>query len=395
MLTGEARAAISDLVHAAVSLRPLAEAGEPVRAPIEAAAPAAAGCVSPAEIVATVADVTGVSLLGPGGGPFDGVVTGRLRDAVSRPALASVPAVDRAAVEATARAAGTGTVDVWRAPVDVVTSDGARLRTYAAGRPGAPAVVLASACGMPAQLCEHWMRFLGRDHHVLTWETRGLFGDLGTPADFDALGHGVDAQARDLLAVLDHHGVPTAHVMGLCGGAVVALRAAGLAPHRISALSLWHGDYELGPAVPKTSHQQNLKALMAMAARGRTDAAAITTALAGSAMSTVPADVAHLVVYPYVTAELFYRYCVLTGAIMAHDVAALLDAVRQPAFVVTSGDDTTAHPAGSHHVAGALVAGHLTVEPHGDHISVFGANERLTRLMTDLLTRPVPAPLTA
>jgi 3-oxoadipate enol-lactonase len=390
MLTGEARAAISDLVHAAASLRPLADAGEPVRAPVEAAAPAAAGCVRPAEIVATVADVTGVRLLGPGGGPFDGVVTGRLRDAVSRPALASVPAAERSAVETTARAALAETVSAWRSPVEAVTADGARLRTYSAGRPGAPAVVLASACGMPAQLCEPWMRVLGREYHVLTWETRGLFGDLGTPAAFDALGHGVDAQAHDLLAVLDHHGVETAHVMGLCGGAVVALRAAGLSPHRVSALSLWHGDYELGPAVPKTSHQQNLKALMAMAARGRTDAAAINTALAGTATAAVPADVAHLVVYPYVTAELFYRYCVLTGAIMAHDVAALLDAVRQPAFVVTSGDDTTAHPAGSHHVAGALVAGHLTVEPHGDHISVFGAGERLARLMTGFLTRSAP-----
>jgi 3-oxoadipate enol-lactonase len=138
---------------------------------------------------------------------------------------------------------------------------------------------------------------------------------------------------------------------------------------------------------------------MTMAARGRTDAAAINAALAGTATAAVPAAVAHLVVYPYVTAELFYRYCALTGAIMAHDVGALLDAVRQPTFVVTSGDDTTAHPAGSHHVAAALVAGHLTVEPHGDHISVFGAGERLTRLMTGILTRSaaasVPAPLTA
>ena len=154
MLTGQVRAAIGDLVHAAASLRPLAEVGEPVRAPIEAAAPAppsgAAGCVSPAEIVAIVADVTGVSLLGPGGGPFDGVVTDRLRAAVSRPALASVPAAERATVEATARAAVTGTLDAWRAPADVVTPDGARLRTYAAGRP-----VRRPSSSPPRAACRH------------------------------------------------------------------------------------------------------------------------------------------------------------------------------------------------------------------------------------------------
>lgn len=391
MLTEETRAAVTGLAHAVASLRPIAAAGGPVRAPLD-------GAAASAEIVDIVSRATGVGLLGPGG-PFDGVVAGRLRAALSAPALGAASVVDPAAVEATVREALAVTVDTWRSATDVVTPDGARLRTYSTGRPGAPAVVLASACGMPAQLCEHWMRALGRDFHVITWETRGLFGDLGPPAAFDALAHGVDAQARDLIAVLDHHGVRDAHVMGLCGGAVIALRAAGRAPERVSSLSLWHGDYELGPAVPKTSHQQNLKALMAMAARGRADAAAINAALAGTAMSAVPGDVAHLVVYPYVTAELFYRYCALTGAIMAHDVAALLDAVRQPAFVVTSDDDTTAHPAGSHHVAGALADGHLTVEPHGDHISVFGAGARLTRLMTDILTRtasaPVPAPLTA
>src|SRR5438270_393702 len=79
---------------------------------------------------------------------------------------------------------------------------GAVLRTYAAGDPGRPAVVLASACGMPAALCESWLRALATDHYAVTWETRGLFGGPAEDAGFDALGHGLDAQATDLLTVM-------------------------------------------------------------------------------------------------------------------------------------------------------------------------------------------------
>jgi pimeloyl-ACP methyl ester carboxylesterase len=276
-------------------------------------------------------------------------------------------------------------IEQWRTPAEVRTVDGAALRSYTAGEPGGPAAVIASACGMPAALCEGWLRFLSRDHRALTWETRGLFGQLGGAESFDRIGHDVAAQAEDLIAVMDHHGLASAHVMGLCGGAVVALRAAATWPDRISSLSLWHGDYELGLDCPKTTHQHNLKALMAMAAESRADAATIRTALHATARASVPAEFADLVLYPYLSAELFYRYCVLTGAIMAADVAGLLGAVRLPTLVVTSQDDQTAHPAGSHRVAAALPGAVLRVEPHGDHISVFGASPRLQRILTDFL----------
>src|SRR5439155_1452170 len=197
------------------------------------------------------------------------------------------------------------TVGGWAEPGGVepgwaeraAAADGAVLRTYAAGDPGRPAVVLASACGMPAALCEPWLRALATDHYAVTWETRGLFGGPADDAGFDALGHGLDAQATDLLTVMDRHKLPTAHVMGLCGGAVIAVRAAAEQPERISSLSLWHGDFSGSPG-PTTGHQDNLKALMAMAAGSRGDAAAINAALAQTAMSAVPPDVAHLVGYP-------------------------------------------------------------------------------------------------
>lgn len=270
------------------------------------------------------------------------------------------------------------------AVMDTITRAGATLRGYSAGQPGSPAVVLASACGMPAGLCEPWMRELARDHRVVTWETRGLFGDLGDGGAFDALPADVDAQAADLLAVMDHYDLASAHLMGLCGGAVIALRAAARQPARAASLSLWHGDYSGTPG-PMTGHQENLRALLAMAVQSREDAAMINSALAESARAGLPAEVADLVSHPYSTDELFYRYSALTLPTMTEDVTPALPAVRVPALVVTSEDDHTAHPDGSHRIAAALPDAVLRVEPHGDHISVFGADPRLRRILTDFL----------
>ena len=60
----------------------------------------------------------------------------------------------------------------------VASVDGVPLNVYAAGQ-GDETVVLVPACGMPAVLAESWIRFLARNRRVLTWESRGLFGDSG------------------------------------------------------------------------------------------------------------------------------------------------------------------------------------------------------------------------
>ena len=73
--------------------------------------------------------------------------------------------------------------------------------------------------------------------------------------------------------------------------------AAARRPERVSSLSLWHGDFELGGAAPKTGHQRNLQALMAMAARGPAGAANVHAVLYRSLLSSIPPDLAHLVLY--------------------------------------------------------------------------------------------------
>jgi pimeloyl-ACP methyl ester carboxylesterase len=250
------------------------------------------------------------------------------------------------------------------------------LIAYAAGDPDAPAVVIVAACGMPARLTERWIRFLARDHRVLTWETRGLFGGHAGTERVD-----VAAQADDLFAVMDHFGVARAHLMCLCGGAVIGLAAAHRDLGRVESLSLWHGDFAAVPAAERTHHQQNLVALMEMGAADPAKAAAIHPVLCQTMLSAVPPDLAHLVVYPYATPDLLFRYSRLNGEIMKTDVTPWLPEIRRPVLVVTSTDDQTAHPDGSKVVARSLPDAVLHIRPHGDHISLFKGEPELLNLV--------------
>jgi 3-oxoadipate enol-lactonase len=370
---------VARVVRGLLSLRPLLDVLDP---PVRVAATGDGDCGPLAALVESLASRLGLPpvVVCPRAveeqlGLFERIVSRHLD--LDPAAWPSAPGTD-APVERTAGAVAAGSFDSFSACSPVTSRDGARIRTYAAGpRPGRP-VVIASACGMPARLSEGWMRFLARERFVVTWESRHLFGDGGRS---DTTGWDLGAQAGDLLAVLDHYGLEDAHVVGLCGGAVIALAAAAAAgPARISSLSLWHGDYELGPDCAKTDHQRDLKELMAMAMRSPSSARAVHVVLCQAVLAKVAPELAHLVLYPYATPDLLFRYCRLNWSIMDAAVDRLLDPVAQPVLVVTSGDDSTAHPAGSAVVAERLRNGTLHVRPHGDHISLFHAGPEVVGL---------------
>jgi 3-oxoadipate enol-lactonase len=257
--------------------------------------------------------------------------------------------------------------------------DGSTLRCYAAGPPDGPVVVLVSACGMPVGLLRRWMIGLGDRFRVLTWESRGMFPARDAlDEDFDRRGYDVPTQADDLHAVLDVFDVAAAHVVGLCGGAAVAL---GAGSTRTCSLSLWHGDYELGPEVPKTRHQQDVQSLMLMAGRQRQRAAGLHAMLRRPAMlDNLRADLAHELIYPYASAELLYRYGRLNGAIMTTDCRPLLAGIDVPTLVVSSLADTTAHPEGSVFVASRIPGARLELLSRGDHLAAFDAAPELIEL---------------
>ncbi len=297
-------------------------------------------------------------------------ISGRLRLAPACADAARLAALSPLAFER----AASSVRDV--APVARVLhgGDGTPLRCYSCGDPRQPAVVLVSACGMPVGLIEGWMRHLAASFRVVTWESRDLFEDDGA---FDEKAHDLAVQVDDVLTVLEGFDLRDVHLMGLCGGAAIALGAA--TSTRVHSLSLWHGDFELGDDAPKTPHQRDVYALLTMAGRSRRSAAGLHQLFRKPAtLARMPEAEAPYLLYPYATPELLYRYGRLNGAIMGTDCRPLLT-VCKPTLVVTSDDDTTAHPSGSVYAAARLEQGRLEVLAHGDHLAAFsaGAERRL------------------
>jgi pimeloyl-ACP methyl ester carboxylesterase len=399
MLEPRARTAIARLTTSVLSVKPLAEAlAGPIRVvptARDAAGPpagwSAARWRATGDLLARVARPAGVPGLTVSADValddvtiFERVISERLSlvdfwDSAPAVPLDRLDEVDRIAVET----AADGFDAVFHREGIVAPGDGVPLTAYCAGR-GGETVVFVPACGMPAALAQPWLRFLARDRRVVSWESRGMFGATDHPDDYDV---DLETQAADLFTVMDHYGVSSADVIGLCGGAVIALAAAAGQPGRISSLSLWHGAYAFASGSPRTRFQHDLIELMAIAAQSRAAARSVQATFCQVALTNAPADLAHFVLYPYATPELFYRYCRLNFSLASTDVGQYLTRVKQPTLVVTSEDDVTAHPQGSRQLADGLPNARLRVEAHGDHSSLFQAETTLMRVAVEFIAQ--------
>ncbi len=263
--------------------------------------------------------------------------------------------------------------------------DGTVLTVVETGPPDAPGVLISPACAMGYRLALPWLEALGDRYRCLVLQTRGTSEQITDPGDFDRRGYSVPDQAADVVAVIRALTTSPVHLMGLCGGAVPALLAAADQPALVHSLSLWHADLELGDEAAKTDHQVNLRALLDLAGQDRAAATAVRDMLTSSPMSGIPDRIGPLVVTPYATGELLYRYAKLVGATMHWDSRATATQVGQPCLMITSGDDHTAHPEGSRRLAEILPDARLDVTGHGTHLDAFCARDDQVATLTSFL----------
>jgi len=263
--------------------------------------------------------------------------------------------------------------------------DGTVITAVGAGRPEAPCVLISPPCSLGYRLSLPWLRALRSSCHCVIMQPRGTSERIEDQEDFDRRGYDMSHQVADLLALTEELATGPVHLMGFCGGAALALAASAQRPDRVSSLSLWHADLELGDEAAKTDQQINLRALLDLAGESRDTAAWLREKLTSGPMTGVPERIGPLVVRPYATTELFYRYAKLTGAAMHWDSRQTAARVNQPCLVVTSEDDDTAHPAGSRRLAEIVPGAQLVVAGHGTHLDAFRATAgRLSCLTTFL-----------
>src|SRR6201999_2064130 len=138
-------------------------------------------------------------------------------------------------------------------------------------------------------------------------------------------------QSDDLQAVIQRYCPEPPHVMGICGGAVVALNAARRPGLNLAGLSLWYGDYNFADPALQTDYQRNLQWMMETAATGLESAQLVHDLFNDKAMlKSLNKRHAAAILCPYADVDNLRRYALLNGAIMAADVAALAREVAMP-----------------------------------------------------------------
>lgn len=161
-------------------------------------------------------------------------------------------------------------------------SGGARLATETFGSPGSPSLVLimgatASMLGWPAAFCQ---MLANQGLYVLRFDHRDTGASPTCPAG--APDYAVEDMASDVLAVMDAHGLPKAHLMGMSLGGYLAQMLAVSEPQRVCSLTLYASE-PLGWDGPPLPHiaPHILDHFATLAALDWTDGPAVLAFLTG------------------------------------------------------------------------------------------------------------------
>jgi 3-oxoadipate enol-lactonase len=119
-----------------------------------------------------------------------------------------------------------------------------------------PVVVLSHGFLMDQSMFDAQVAALAPDYRVITWDQRGHGGTLATgPFSYwDS--------ARDALGLLDHLGIERAVLGGMSQGGFLSLRAAMLAPERVSGLILIDSQAGIEEEASRAGYEQLHQAWM-------------------------------------------------------------------------------------------------------------------------------------
>jgi len=247
--------------------------------------------------------------------------------------------------------------------------------------PGAAPVVLCH--GLGGNHASWWQQVgvLGHEFRVVTWDQRGFGNSTRRSGRF-----GPEAAVDDLVALVDHLGVDTAHVVGQSMGGWVAMGFALRSPARVASLTLtdtiagaWTRDVEDIVATSASGVVARLgrntlgrhAALSDRFADSSPDLAALYHLI--SSMGDKPPD-----------AEVF----ALLGAMRfsAEEVASL----AVPVHLVVGEDDGLCPPEAMALIAGNIPGARFTVLPGTGHSPYFEDASSWNRVVLEFLRAPGP-----
>ena len=125
-----------------------------------------------------------------------------------------------------------------------------------------PPVVFLHAHGLNRSMWDRQKLALRGEYRVVTYDLRG-HGRSEKPST----GYGRDVEVADLAALLEHVGIPKAHLVGLSRGAAVALAFAAAHPERTASVIAMGAGYDFPRLMPEFADQR-LQTMATLRAEG-------------------------------------------------------------------------------------------------------------------------------
>jgi pimeloyl-ACP methyl ester carboxylesterase len=244
--------------------------------------------------------------------------------------------------------------------------DGLPLHLYSRGREEGSAVLVVLPFGVPVEVLFGLADHVSPHHRFVAFEGIDLVGD---PEEFGRFSHGIHSVTRSILAVLDHCRLANAHLIGICGSALSAIRFANLHPERVRSLILGNGFY---PGTPLRS--TGFPQMMRQIAGNRAKADVMCRFMCAQDLNRIEPELPHWTMVPYVNRNLLYMHAGALDGLAGEtpDPRVFEDwlaDVACPVLVLVAEQDTMVNPANSHAVARQLKGSETYVEKDGSHLT--------------------------
>jgi len=247
--------------------------------------------------------------------------------------------------------------------------------SFARGQPGDEAIIIIPPCGVPAELFRPWLAALSARYLVVTYENPYLFGAwaaLPVPAGELA------TEAAYVGAILEAYGISRAHLVGICGGAPIALAAAAELGPKVASMIVCHADLNFGAQIPRSPFQKQFQGFLFEAGANLERAREVLDLfLDPNMLFGVPTRLAPFILYPYGDLGLFHRYAKINYGLMAYDASDAARRLDQRLLIITSRTDRMTHPAASHHLHRTVNGSTLEERAKGSHHDILLPNPEL------------------
>jgi pimeloyl-ACP methyl ester carboxylesterase len=190
----------------------------------------------------------------------------------------------------------------------------------------------------------------------------------------------MDRHVLDAVEVLDRYDIGTAHVLGWCTGAKLALRMSLQYCNRVASLTMLSGGFNIGQEELRTACERSASDILTDISASE-DIAELyydliyngnqhnseADATARSVLQATNANYVQYTSLPFSSPESIYRYAQLLTTFLEDREIGDLGSIEVPTLTITAKTDPSTHPGASRYVAERIPgARHLELED-GDH----------------------------